>query len=408
MNHMPQNLALLRELLTLGQMLYCWVFDNRLDLVSSNCPDELFLSLIMLLDIDKETLLQELNEAPGATVFRTSLGLMWVIDIELDEKGSTHQIHAIGPAFFDDISTKLIESNLDRLHLSLSRKETFLKILRNIPVISYTRFAEYAPMLHYCLTEKKIPLNQVRFITSEKKSRIRPEQDAQKLSQHGTYYAECRMLQMIEDGNLDYWAHSQSLRQMGTAGDLGNGSGLRNYKNLTIIFTALVSRAAIRGGLSEETAFTLSDRYISLIESAQTVEEIAHTNKSMQEDYIARVHECKTASGFSSQIRACRDYIHLHLSEKITAKQLAAMVGYAPEYLAKLFKKEMGMGIVEYINTQRIEQAKIMLQSPLPPIAEVGEALGYNSQSYFGAQFLKVTGLSPAAYRKQHQSAQVK
>lgn len=405
MNSTTQKLELLQELLTLEYPLYSWSFDSNMNLISSNCPDSLLLSMLILLDTDRDAFLEKLYEDPGITIFRISLGLMWLFDFECGPDGKPQTIHAVGPAFFSEVSTRIIENNLEKLQISVSMKQDFVNTLHNIPVINLMRFAEYALMLHYCLTEEKLTANMIRFLTSEEANPKRLDQEARRASQHGTYHAEQKLLRMIEEGNLEFFERSQSLRREGKVGEIGNGSSLRSFKNLTIIYIALVSRAAIRGGLSEDISFTLSDKYINLVESANTFEELAPINKTMQEDYITRVHEYRTSTGTSSQIHFCRDYINMHLSEKITGAQLAEMVGYAPEYLPKLFKKEVGMSITDYANAQRIEQAKLMLCSPTPTIAEVGEALGFNSQSYFGKLFLRATGMSPAEYRKHHQNA---
>ena len=43
-------------------------------------------------------------------------------------------------------------------------------------------------------------------------------------------------------------------------GTLAGDDKLRQMKNAVIIFTSLVCRAAVRGGLPAETAYTLADR----------------------------------------------------------------------------------------------------------------------------------------------------
>ena len=48
---------------------------------------------------------------------------------------------------------------------------------------------------------------------------------------------------------------------------------------------------------------------------------------------------------------------------------------------------------------QKIERAKILLRAGKQSIQEIAEQLGIQSQSYFGQQFKKVTGMTPGEYR---------
>ena len=57
------------------------------------------------------------------------------------------------------------------------------------------------------------------------------------------------------------------------------------------------------------------------------------------------------------------DYIRNHYEENITRNSLAKLVHFSPEYVGKIFKKEMGVSINDYINTLRISRAKSMITS---------------------------------------------
>lgn len=57
---------------------------------------------------------------------------------------------------------------------------------------------------------------------------------------------------------------------------------LRNDKNIAIIVITLASRAAIRGGISPELAFTMADNYICDIERQKDKKVIAKKQKNMK------------------------------------------------------------------------------------------------------------------------------
>ena len=63
----------------------------------------------------------------------------------------------------------------------------------------------------------------------------------------------------------------------------------------------------------------------------------------------------------SKPVVDCIDYIYEHLHTRITVKDLADHVNLNPSYLSRLFKKETGTAIGEYIQIKKIETAQNML-----------------------------------------------
>ena len=76
--------------------------------------------------------------------------------------------------------------------------------------------------------------------------------------------------------------------------------------------------------------------------------------------------------------------------------------GYTPEYLCRIFKKELGISPSEYINTLRIRAASKMLVYSNDQIIDIAFHCGFNTLSHFYHQFKKVYGCSPYQYKKAH------
>jgi len=197
---------------------------------------------------------------------------------------------------------------------------------------------------------------------------------------------------------MDYRKQIDTAMISASIGKLSNGIPLRQIKNQDIIFTALCARAAIKGGLSSETSFTISDLHIQRMEACESVEELMDAEKNMFEDYIYRVHQLHAQSGVSSAVQRLREYIQLHITEKLDVPTLAKEVAYTENYLTKKFSAETGETLTDYILRKKIEYAKILLDMHGKRIQDVGESLGYNGASYFSNQFKKVTGVTPTEY----------
>ncbi|WP_159882155.1 response regulator transcription factor [Paenibacillus puerhi] len=94
-------------------------------------------------------------------------------------------------------------------------------------------------------------------------------------------------------------------------------------------------------------------------------------------------------------------YVKEHMAEEMTREDIASFVHFNPAYLSRMFKKESGISLFDYILQQRVEKAKQLLaESPLK-ISEIAEMTGYGNFSHFTKMFKKVTGQTPQEYRKQ-------
>ncbi|MCD8068565.1 MAG: AraC family transcriptional regulator [Lachnospiraceae bacterium] len=223
-------------------------------------------------------------------------------------------------------------------------------------------------------------------------------EDASAANVHATYEQEQRLLKMMEEGNLDYKKYAGSIANVGM---YAQNASVRQLKNLAIIHVALCTRAAIKGGLEPEIAYTLSDNYINSIEASSRVEDVAGLNSTMQDDFVRRVHRCRRGNGLSPQIQKCCGYIEMNLNRKLSVEELAGQVGYSGSHLSTRFKAETGMTIKEYTLHCRIERAKVLLRSGSEPVQEIGDSLGFGSQSYFAEKFRKLTGMTPLEYRNR-------
>ena len=100
-------------------------------------------------------------------------------------------------------------------------------------------------------------------------------------------------------------------------------------------------------------------------------------------------------------IALVKSYIKAHLSEKINLESLADMVFLSPGYLSLIFKQSTGDTVSHYIISQRIEEAKRLLETTNMKVNQICEKVGIDNVSYFGQQFKMICGMSPSEYRKR-------
>ncbi len=98
--------------------------------------------------------------------------------------------------------------------------------------------------------------------------------------------------------------------------------------------------------------------------------------------------------------RELSDYIDANLGTDLTLSALAQRYYYNPSYFSRVFKKQFGLSLTEYISKQRIALAIRLLRDTTLTVQEIAMRVGYPSTTSFYRAFTKVTGSTPAAYRK--------
>ena len=92
-------------------------------------------------------------------------------------------------------------------------------------------------------------------------------------------------------------------------------------------------------------------------------------------------------------------YIEQNIYEEIKIDDLARITFFNRTYIMKKFKKEIGISIINYINTIKIYTSLKSLRYN-KSILEVALKNGFNSQEYYSEIFKNILGVSPKTYKK--------
>ena len=115
--------------------------------------------------------------------------------------------------------------------------------------------------------------------------------------------------------------------------------------------------------------------------------------------FTKKMKHLKQKHVYSKAVIMSLDYVYDHLQEKITLTDIAAYLSLTPQYFSKLFRKETGITLSEYILRIRIEAAQNMLKYSKYSGSEISSYLCFSSQSHFVHCFHKVVGMTPKVYQ---------
>lgn len=105
-------------------------------------------------------------------------------------------------------------------------------------------------------------------------------------------------------------------------------------------------------------------------------------------------------ANYNSTLVQCIEYIDGHYREPLSPAELAKQFGLSRSVFFAVFPQFAGMPFRQYVAHKRITEAQILIRShPDISLAQVATAVGYEDDSTFYRNFLRITGVSPSRYR---------
>lgn len=208
----------------------------------------------------------------------------------------------------------------------------------------------------------------------------------------------------VSEGNMEKTreiCENNSIIDMKGAGVLSDNR-LQNIRYHFVIGTAIIARFCIQNGMLQDTAYSLSDYYIKKMDSLKKEREIDSLHKEMCYAYCERMTKMSRDHIISRSISKCLDYINANIHSAVSLNDLAKVSGLSECYLSRLFAKEMGVCVHEYILSLKIDRAKNLLSYSDYSITDIANFLSFSSQSHFISSFRKHVGITPNKYRNSN------
>ena len=291
--------------------------------------------------------------------------------------------------------------------------EAFIAGMKSIVRMPFESILQILCTMNHVMNGETLSLKDIAIYDADQEKLLAAQsrqQAAQKLStkgdevksQHNTLDQEQMLLRMVRKGDtaaLKEWiSHAPALR-----GGVLAKEQLRQKKNTFIVIVTLVSRAAIRGGMDVDDAFSNSDSYIQQCELLSYPEAIMNLQYRMILDYTERVERLRLGQRPSKLTIDVANYIQHHMSEPIMAKKIAEELFLNRSYLSRKFKEETGETLTDFILKEKTEEAKRLLRYSDKSLTAIGTYLGFSSAGHFSRVFKTYVGSTPSVYREKYQ-----
>lgn len=129
-----------------------------------------------------------------------------------------------------------------------------------------------------------------------------------------------------------------------------------------------------------------------LLEAAAAVARIDHENEEEREgekpDQVYLIEKSLS-------------YIQDNFKQKLPLQLVSSKVFLNPQYFSRIFKKEVGVSYIDYLNKLKIEYACKLLETTDYPAYRISGECGFTDPSYFNRVFVRQMKMTPKAYRRK-------
>lgn len=284
--------------------------------------------------------------------------------------------------------------------------DDFINSMKSIVRMPIESILQILCTINYVLNNEKKSLKDITIIDALQDKLISKQNNemietTNDFNIHNSYDQEQAIMSIVSKGDvaaLNSWLEFAPAISEGTLAK----EQLRQHKNIFIVSATLVSRAAIRGGMDVNDAFSISDFYIQRCELLYSLNDITNLQYRMILDYTERVSRLRINQNNSKLLIDVANYIYHHISEPIKTEDIANSLYLSRPYLSKKFKEETNENIAEYIIKEKINEAKRLLRYSNKTLTQISLYLGFSSPSHFSRVFKKHTNLSPSEYKNKH------
>jgi len=289
---------------------------------------------------------------------------------------------------------------------NLTNFETLLKNVPNLEVVSPTRAQAAADMLFVVvnhLVKRNIHVLEEIHKFRTQQQNIREELETRKKE--------------VSCGNYDYDSYMKNERTFLRYIRLGNHAKAKSHLESLLIdlysitlgdkliikyrlleLSALVSRAAIDGGIDVERAVLILNDYHKEVDKIDKIEELFSWANQIVEEFSNNVFTI-TDKKHLGLVKSAREYIMDNFHRPIDIEDIAQSLFISSSHLSRLFREELDCTVNNYLTRVRIEKAVELIKKPELSVEQVSRAVGIKSQSYFTKIFKEYIGVTPLVYR---------
>ena len=353
-------------------------------------------------DFFEGLMLDLVHECKESTVGDFTAGGFLPYGISYDGEGDVAVF--LGPARTDGITIAQLKKFFGNTEIFAAFRDELYQYLVMLPVLNAVRFRGIFSLIDMFLNRRPFDLALPESKNDFAQGIEREELDFLELQAESDkrrdsfYESEKRILFYVKNGMTEQV--EDILWHAPLHVSVNDNDSMRRAKDSVIVGIGLASRAAMNAGANSVLCLHMQQLFIDKVESCYSIDQLSRLRYEALSYFTRKVAQLQTRNITNPVVLRVVQYIIENVEQQITCREISEVCHINRSYVSTCFKKEMGMGIVDYANLQKVIRAKQMLRFTDKSIVEIAYSLSFSSQSYFTKVFKDIVGMTPVEYRE--------
>jgi AraC-like DNA-binding protein len=100
------------------------------------------------------------------------------------------------------------------------------------------------------------------------------------------------------------------------------------------------------------------------------------------------------------QVKRVVEYVETRIEQRLTVEDVARSIGLSGSHFCRRFSKTFGMSVHRYVMRRRVARAQALMMASDEPLCDIALRCGLADQSHLTRWFRRVTGTTPASWRR--------
>ena len=322
--------------------------------------------------------------------------------------GGIYKGALIGGPIRMNTSDDFTVEDLVKMHdFHMDSREILQNYVKNVPIVEPERVRYLAKLLDIIskdiMSGESIILTQRRRFYAEQAAineeiqKVKHNENCEHISNYYPVELEKELLSKVKVG--DKKGAKTILNELLGHVLFNNGNNIEITRARVLELMIVLSRAAVEGGGNLEMIFGLNFKYLNEVSTLNNVERLCEWIIKVLDRFSECIFNIENVKNFNI-IQKSMEYINDNVSSSISLDSVAQFVYLSSSYFSRLFKKEMGINFIDYLNKVRVEESKSYLTDLKISLIDIAHTVGFTDQSYYTKVFKKIEGISPGQYRK--------
>jgi AraC-like DNA-binding protein len=149
-------------------------------------------------------------------------------------------------------------------------------------------------------------------------------------------------------------------------------------------------------------SFETNEEWASALVRPHTV--FCNTGEVFSDLLMRLIHRALVGQNFlpaptAAVVAKCIILLNKSCAEQVSRWKLASSLNTSEDYLSRIFHRQMGVSLWEYLTRLRIVHAIDLLRSTGASLAEIADRTGFRDEAYFCRVFKRITNATPGSFR---------